>query len=69
MRYNTKGTLEMKLIKTGEVPFTTLGLEGMRSDWDVAINSFFRRSNAHEPKSFILMLLDLIRNATQLATG
>jgi hypothetical protein len=34
----------------------------------VAINSFFRRSNAHESKSFILMLLDLVQTATQLAT-
>ena len=34
----------------------------------MAINSFFRRSNAHESKSFILMLLDLVQTATQLAT-
>ena len=68
MCYNAKGTLEMELIKTGDLPLTTLGLEEMRSDFEVTINSFFRRSNAHESNSFILMLLDLEQTATQLAT-
>ena len=33
-----------------------------------AIKSLFRRSKANEPKSLMLMLPDLVRTATQIAT-
>ena len=63
--------LEMELIKKGDLPPTPLGLEKMRSDLEMskeAIKSLFRRSDADEPKSLILMLPDLVQTTTQLAT-
>ena len=63
--------LEMELIKKGDLPLTPLGLEKMRSDLEMskeAIKSLFRRSDADEPKSLILMLPDLVQTTTQLAT-
>ena len=63
--------LEMELIKKGDLPLTPLGLEKMRPDLEMskeAIKSLFRRSNADEPKSLMLMLLDLLQTTTQIAT-
>ena len=63
--------LEMELIKTGDLPLTPLGLEKMRPDLEMskeAIKSLFRRSNADEPKSLMLMLPDLLQTTTQIAT-
>ena len=63
--------LEMELIKKGDLPLTPLGLEKMRPDLEMsreAIKSLFRRSNADEPKSLMLMLPDLLQTTTQIAT-
>ena len=73
MCYNTKGTLEMKLSKTGDVPLTTLGLEKMRSDLGFAganARMLYQpdRSKASDPKWLLTQLPELIRTATQIAT-
>ena len=63
--------LEMEVIKTGDLPLTPLGLGKMRPDLEMsreAIKSLFRRSNADEPKSLMLMLPDLLQTTTQIAT-
>ena len=63
--------LEMELIRTGDLPLTPFGLEKMRPDLEMsreAIKSLFRRSNADEPKSLMLMLPDLLQTTIQIAT-
>jgi len=63
----------MKLIKTGDVPLTTLGLEEMRSDLGFAganARMLYQtdRSKTSDPKRLLTQLPDLVRTATQLAT-
>ena len=63
--------LEMELIRTGDLPLTPLGFKMMRPDLEMsreAIKSLFRRSNADEPKSLMLMLPDLLQTTAQIAT-
>ena len=63
----------MKLIKTGDVPLTTLGLEEMRSDLGFAganARMLYQtdRSKTLDPKRLLTQPPDLVRTATQLAT-
>ena len=63
--------LEMELIKTGDLPLTPLGLEKMRPNSEMskgAIKSLFRRSDADEPKSLLLVLPNLLQTSAQIAT-
>ena len=63
----------MKLIKTGDVPLTTLGLEEMRSDLGFAganARMLYQpdRSKTSDSKRLLTQLPDLVRTATQIAT-
>ncbi|XAT58463.1 hypothetical protein GN241_14505 [Rhodobacteraceae bacterium IMCC1335] len=63
--------LEMELIKKGDIPLTTLGLEKMRPDLELskeAIKKLVQRSKASNPKRLLTQLPDLVRTATQIAT-
>ena len=64
-------TLEMGLIRKGDLPLTPLGLEKMRFDLGLskeAIKSLYRRSKANEPTGILAVLPTLVRTATQIAT-
>jgi len=63
----------MKLIKTGDVPLTTLGLEEMRSDLGFAganARMLYQpdRSKTSDSKRLLTQLPDLARTAAQVAT-
>ena len=64
-------TLEMGLIRKGDLPLTPLGLEKMRFDLGLskeAIKSLYRRSKANEPTGILAVLPTLVKTATQIAT-
>ena len=63
-------TLEMELIKQGDIPLTRKGLLAMRPDLelsDEAAKKVVQRSKASNPKSLLFTLPTLVRTSTMIA--
>ena len=63
--------LEMELIKTGDLPLTSLGLDKMQHNLGLskgAAKKLFQRSRASDPKRLLTQLPTLARTTVQIAT-